>query len=162
MPRVIAGHGSVRTSSPPPPLPTGVPSLSTTSPPTPGRGRMAEPGFVAVTPGSGLIMIAPVSVCHQVSTTGQRSPPMLRRYHIQASGLIGSPTEPSRRSDDRSCAFGTSSPHFMNVRIVVGAVYRIEIFYFSIMFHQRCSSGLFGTPSYMNDVARLASGPYTM
>jgi hypothetical protein len=27
-------------------------------------------------PGSGEIMIAPVSVCHQVSTTGQRSPPI--------------------------------------------------------------------------------------
>ena len=68
----------------------------------PGSGRIAEPGLVAVTPGSGLIMMAPVSVCHQVSTIGQRSPPMCSRYHIQASGLIGSPTEPSSRSDDRS------------------------------------------------------------
>ena len=78
--------------------------------------------MVAVTPGSGLIMIAPVSVCHQVSTTGQRSPPMTRRYHIHASGLIGSPTEPSSRSDDRSKPAGICSPHFMNVRIAVGAV----------------------------------------
>ena len=31
-----------------------------------------EPGLVAVTPGIGLAMIAPVSVCHQVSTIGQR------------------------------------------------------------------------------------------
>ena len=112
-----------------------------------------------MTPGSGLIMIAPVSVCHQVSTIGHRSPPMLRRYHIHASGLIGSPTDPSSRSEDRSCAFGMSSPHFMNVRIVVGAVYRIVILYFSIISHQRCSFGVFGVPSYMNDVARLASGP---
>ena len=37
----------------------------------PGSGVMAEPGLPAVTPGSGLIMIAPVSVCHQVSTTGR-------------------------------------------------------------------------------------------
>ena len=36
----------------------------------PGIGVIAEPGLPAVTPGSGLIMIAPVSVCHQVSTTG--------------------------------------------------------------------------------------------
>src|SRR5690348_5383786 len=122
MPRVIDGHGSVSTSRPPPPLGTGVPSLSTTSPPTPGNGRIAEPGLVAVTPGSGLIMIAPVSVCHQVSTIGHRSRPKFLRYHIHASGLIGSPTEPSRRSEDRSCPLGTSSPHFMNVRIVVGAV----------------------------------------
>src|ERR1700760_2170482 len=107
---------------------------------------MAEPGLVAVTPGSGLIMMAPVSVCHQVSTTGQRSPPMLMRYHIQASGLIGSPTEPSSRSEDKSCAFGMSSPHFMNVRIVVGAVYKIVILYFSIISHQRCSVGVLGVP----------------
>ena len=53
---------------------------------------------------------------------GVRSPPMTRRYQIQASGLIGSPTDPSSRSDDRSCSAGTSSPHFMNVRIAVGAV----------------------------------------
>ena len=42
----------------------------------PGSGRVAEPGLVGVAPGSGVIMIAPVSVCHQVSTIGQRSPPM--------------------------------------------------------------------------------------
>ena len=41
----------------------------------------------------------PVSVCHQVSTIGQRPPPMCSRYQIQASGLIGSPTEPSSRSE---------------------------------------------------------------
>ena len=104
-------------------------------------------------------MIAPVSVCHHVSTIGQRSPPMFARYQIHASGLIGSPTEPSSRSEDRSCACGMSSPHFMNVRIVVGAVYRIVILYFSIISHQRCSFGVFGVPSYMNDVARFASGP---
>ena len=58
---------------------------------------MAAPGLVAVTPGSGVIMMPPVSVCHQVSTIGQRSPPMCLRYHIQASGLMGSPTDPSSR-----------------------------------------------------------------
>ena len=88
----------------------------------PGSGRIAEPGLVAVTPGSGEIMMAPVSVCHQVSTIGHRSPPMCLRYHIQASGLIGSPTEPSSRSEDRSNWAGMSSPHLMNVRIAVGAV----------------------------------------
>src|SRR5437016_6706579 len=98
----------------------------------PGNGRVAEPGFVATMPGSGVIRIEPVSVCHQVSTIGQRSPPMLRWYHIHASGLIGSPTDPRRRSDVRSCAFGSCSPHFMNARIAVGAVYRIVILYFSI------------------------------
>ena len=104
-------------------------------------------------------MIAPVSVCHQVSTTGVRSPPITRRYQIHASGLIGSPTEPSSRSEDRSYFAGMSSPHFMNVRIVVGAVYRMLILYFWIISHQRPSCGVLGVPSYMNDVARLASGP---
>jgi hypothetical protein len=122
MPRVIDGQGSVSTRTPPPPFGTGTAPLSTTSVPIPGRARIAEPGLVAVTPGSGAIMIEPVSVCHQVSTIGQRSPPMCVRYHIHASGLIGSPTDPSSRSEDRSCAAGMSSPHFMNVRMVVGAV----------------------------------------
>ena len=88
----------------------------------PGNGNVADPGLVVVQPGSGLIMIAPVSVCHQVSTTGQRPPPMCCWYHIQASGLIGSPTEPSSRRLERSCLSGSSAPHFMNVRMAVGAV----------------------------------------
>ena len=67
-------------------------------------------------------MIAPVSVCHQVSTIGQRPPPMFSRYQIQASGLIGSPTEPSTRSEVRSNFAGIASPHFMKVRMAVGAV----------------------------------------
>ena len=88
----------------------------------PGSGRVAEPGLVSVMPGSGVIMMWPVSVCHQVSTIGQRSPPITRWYQSHAFGLIGSPTEPSRRSDDRSCFSGYSSPHFMQARIAVGAV----------------------------------------
>ena len=73
-------------------------------------------------PGSGVIMIAPVSVCHQVSTIGQRSPPITLWYQSQALGLIGSPTEPSRRSEERSDSAGMSAPHLMKVRIAVGAV----------------------------------------
>ena len=88
----------------------------------PGRGFIADPGLVAVTPGSGEIMMAPVSVCHQVSTMGAESPPMTSRYHFQASGLIGSPTLPSSRMLDRSWASGISRPHFMKVRIRVGAM----------------------------------------
>ena len=88
----------------------------------PGKGSVAEPGTVGTAAGSGVIMIPPVSVCHQVSTIGQRLPPITRWYHIHASGLIGSPTVPSRRSDERSCFFGCSSPRRMKVRIAVGAV----------------------------------------
>ena len=71
-----------------------------------GAGTSRCRASAVVAPGSGLIMIAPVSVCHHVSTTGQRPPPMCCQYQIHASGLIGSPTDPSRRSDERSCASG--------------------------------------------------------
>jgi hypothetical protein len=88
----------------------------------PKNGSVPEPGLVGVAPGSGEIMIAPVSVCHQVSTIGQRSPPISLWYHIQASGLMGSPTVPRRRRLVRSCFFGCSSPHLMKARMAVGAV----------------------------------------
>ena len=45
---------------------------------TPKNGRVAEPGFSCVAPGSGVIRMPPVSVCHQVSTIGQRSSPTTR------------------------------------------------------------------------------------
>ena len=61
---------------------TGLPSSSTTSAEMPGSAFIAEPGLPDVTPGSGLIMIGPVSVCHQVSTIGQPPPPMTSRYHM--------------------------------------------------------------------------------
>ena len=67
-------------------------------------------------------MMAPVSVCHHVSTIGQRPPPMYSQYQTHASGLIGSPTLPSSRSDDRSWLSVNSGPHFMKVRIAVGAM----------------------------------------
>ena len=57
---------------------TSLPSSSTMSASMPGSGSVQEPGLVGVAPGSGVIMIAPVSVCHQVSTIGQRSSPMTR------------------------------------------------------------------------------------
>ncbi len=91
----------------------------------PGKGNVALPGLVAVTPGSGVMRMWPVSVCHQVSTMGQRPPPMCSWYHSQASGLMGSPTLPSRRSEDRSCRAGSASPCFMKARMAVGAVYRM-------------------------------------
>ena len=83
---------------------------------------MAEPGLSVVTPGSGLIRMPPFSVCHQVSTIGQRSPPMYFQYQIHASGLIGSPTVPRSLSEDRSCRCGHSAPALMKARISVGAV----------------------------------------
>ena len=121
MVRSMEGHGWVMASRPLPSF-TSPPASSSTVARMPGRGRPANPGFMVETPGRPLIRMAPVSVCHQVSTTGQRSPPITRWYHIQASGLIGSPTVPSRRRLDRSWRCGYSSPHFMKVRMAVGAV----------------------------------------
>src|SRR5271154_4613292 len=117
----MLGQGWVSTSTP---LPRAIspPALSNRAADTPGSARVTEPGLVSVRPGNGEIMIAPVSVCHQVSTIGQRSAPMTVWYHSQALGLIGSPTEPSRRKQDRSCLAGYWAPHFMQERIAVGAV----------------------------------------
>src|SRR3982751_5704744 len=102
----MLGHGPFTTRNPPAFAGTGWPPLSTTSAAMPGSGFVALPGFVGVAPGSGEIMIEPVSVCHHVSTIGHLLWPICSRYHIHASGLMGSPTDPSRRSDDRSCFAG--------------------------------------------------------
>src|SRR5829696_4928874 len=103
-------------------MPTASPASSTMSAPMPGMGAVALPGLAMLTPGRGVIMIAPVSVCHQVSTIGHRPPPMYSQYQTHASGLMGSPTLPRSSNDDRSCLSGYSDPHFMNVRMAVGAM----------------------------------------
>src|SRR3954452_23475611 len=109
MVRSIDGHGLLSTKNPFPTL-TGFPLSSTTSAITPGSGRVAEPGFAGVAPGTGEIMMEPVSVCHHVSTMGHFSFPITRLYQCHAVGLIGSPTDPSSRNDERSRLFGQSSP----------------------------------------------------
>src|SRR5262245_54034259 len=118
----MLGHGLRSTNFPPELRGTAFPVSSTTSGTIPKNGSVAEPGFVGVAPGNGVIKIPPVSVCHQVSTIGQRLPPMTSLYQIHASGLIGSPTVPSKRNELKSCFFGHSVPHFMNARMAVGAV----------------------------------------
>src|SRR6185436_8862740 len=122
MVRSIAGHGRLMTRMPPLPLPTGCAVSSTISAKMPGSASVAYPGLVGGAPGSGEIMWPPVSVCHQVSTIGQRTPPTVSWYHIHASGLIGSPTVPRIRSDDRLYFFGRSPPALISERIAVGAV----------------------------------------
>src|SRR2546427_7898892 len=77
---------------------------STTSLFIPAIETVPEPAFNGTRPRRGLgeIIIPPVSVCHQVSTMGQRLCPITLEYHCQAAGLIGSPTDPSRRKLLRS------------------------------------------------------------
>ena len=53
---------------------------------------------------------------------GQRSSPTTRLYHSQASGLMGSPTVPSRRIDVRLLRFTGPSPSRISARMAVGAV----------------------------------------
>src|SRR5580765_8259023 len=101
----MAGQGRLTINLPPTFAGTSFPFASTTAGSTPKKGSVALPGLVGIAPGNGVIMIAPVSVCHQVSTIGQRPPPTVSRYQIQASGLIGSPTVPNSRNEERSCFF---------------------------------------------------------
>ena len=86
------------------------PSASSRAGCTPRKGNVAEPGFRSVAPGSGEIMMPPVSVCHHVSTIGQRRSPTTSWYHSHASGLIGSPTLPSSRSVAREVDCTYPSP----------------------------------------------------
>src|SRR5690554_7543257 len=67
----------------------------------------------------------PVSVCHQVSTIGHLLLPITRWYHSQASGLMGSPTEPSSFRLSRLVPLMQDSPSAIRARIAVGAVYRM-------------------------------------
>src|ERR1700681_3231929 len=118
----MAGQGCLMTRKPPWLAANDLPWRSTMSAMTPGNGLVALPGLVGMAPGSGAIRIMPVSVCHQVSTMGQRDLPITSRYQIQASGLIGSPTVPRRRRLDKSCLLGHLSPHLVKARMAVGAV----------------------------------------
>src|ERR1700675_611580 len=127
----MAGQGRFRTRYPPPPRGTDSPLASTTSATTPGNGNVALPGLVVVTPGSGVMRIIPVSVCHHVSTIGVWPPPTYSWYQSQASGLIGSPTEPRTRNELRSWLLRCDSPCFMKARMAVGAQYRMLTLYCS-------------------------------
>src|SRR5690606_6058385 len=120
-----------------------------------------EPAFKRVAPGIGVIMNPPVSVCHQVSITGHFSLPIFFQYHSQASGLIGSPTEPRMRREERSVPSIALSPSAISARIRAGAVYRMLTWCLSTTWHVRAGVGQFGTPSNISVVAPQASGPYS-
>ena len=70
----------------------------------------------------GVIIIAPVSVCHHVSTIGHKDLPTTLKYHSHASGLIGSPTVPSTLKDFLEDEVTNSSPCAIKALSAVGAV----------------------------------------
>src|SRR5271154_3742487 len=115
----MEGHGRSITKYPVSPGATASPFIFTTRAATPGSGSVAEPGFAGVAPGKTEIMIAPVSVCHQVSTIGQRFFPIASKYHFHAAGLMDSPTVPSSRRLLRSCELIQSIPQDINARTAV-------------------------------------------
>ncbi len=90
----------------------------------PKNGSVAEPGFVAMAPGSGVIMIA--ARFRLPPRIDDRAALLARRHGgttSQASGLIGSPTVPSSFSDLRLVLFDKfARPAPMSARIAVGAV----------------------------------------
>ena len=121
---------------------------------------MAAPGLVAVMPGSGVMRMPPVSVCHQVSTMGQRSPPMWVRYQIQASGLMGSPTDPRRRRLERSCEAGQLlAPLHEGPDGGRRGVEDVDLVLLDEAATSGRAPGVSGVPSYMTEVVPLASGP---
>src|ERR1700722_95441 len=119
MVRSIEGHGFSITKYPVSPGATDSPFIFTTRAATPGSGSVAEPGFAGVAPGKTEIMIAPVSVCHQVSTIGHRFFPIASKYHFHAAGLIGSPTVPNNRRLLKSCGVIQSTPQAIKARTAV-------------------------------------------
>ena len=109
-------------SLPDTPSGTSLPWSSRITGSTPKNGRLALPGFRVCAPGSGVIRMPPVSVCHHVSTTGIFPWPTTLRYHSHTSGLIGSPTDPSSLRLARLRLRTGSSPSRMSARMAVGAV----------------------------------------
>ena len=75
-------------------------------------------------------MMAPVSVCHQLSWIGWSKTLVPQ---TTASGFSGSPTLLMCRSDERLKRPGTSSPAFISMRTAVGAVYHTVTPYFSMV-----------------------------
>jgi hypothetical protein len=59
---------------------TSWPFSSSSTGTTPKKGKVALPGFWVQALGRGVIMWPPVSVCHQVSTIGQRPSPTMSWY----------------------------------------------------------------------------------
>ena len=73
---------------------------------------------------------------------------MYFQYQAHASGLIGSPTEPSSRSERQVVlAANASLPYFISARMAVGAVYRMVAPYLAAIWAHRSLSGWSMAPS---------------
>src|ERR1700754_88369 len=157
---MIPGQGNLMQRFPLTLLPdSSSPFSSTNMGCIPGRGSVGCAGLLWVTPARLEIRIPPVSVCHQVSTIGQRPLPTFSSNQCQASSLIGSPTEPSTFSELRSLSFTKSSPKPIRLRMAVGAVYRIFTLNLSTTSQKRPASGQVGIPSKITVVAPALRGP---
>ncbi len=75
--RNMPGHGFFSTRKPSSPSGTSSPASLRMAASCPKNGLPADPGFCG-SPGTWVIWNMPVSVCHQVSITGQRSLPITR------------------------------------------------------------------------------------
>jgi len=104
------------------PAETGMPSLFTTSAFDPadrfshktGPHRFADHGGDHLHTGLGL----PPGIHDRAPVLSDSR----GKYHSNASGLSGSPTDPMIRREERLYLSGQTSPTLMNVRIAVGAV----------------------------------------
>ena len=106
----------------------------------------------------------PVSVCHQLSTTGMSRPVAAARVsvvHAYVSGSSRSPARNTARSEDRSaaraCCPGGSSPR--TTRMAVGAVKKTLTSCCSMTRKNALASGVpTGLPSYKTVVTPAMSG----
>ena len=87
MPRIMPGHGRRRIRNPSWSVPTSKPLRSTISGMMPGIGSVPDPGLAGTAPGIGAMRMPPVSVCHQVSTMGQRPLPITRLIPFPGGGI---------------------------------------------------------------------------
>ena len=139
---------------------TSLPPSSTTAMFTPEAQRSPSPASLWCDPEAAKTDATGFGLPPRI-TIGQRSPPMCSWYHIHASGLIGSPTVPSKRSDDKSCFAGSSvSLHERSDRSRCGIEDGDLVLFDDLP--EPVVTWVVGTPSYMTWVAPFASGPYTM
>ncbi len=102
-------------------------------------------------------MIAPVSVCHQVSCTGL---PKASWPQTTTSGLSGSPTLATWRRADRSCPRACSAPARISMRSAVGAVYQTVTRCSSRIVYQRSASNSSSSTMLVTPHVSGATIPY--